>query len=208
MMLSGLSRFNEEDMNRLLRNEEALKNALTIHRVPQLPNFPYKDLHEVRAARETGDLALCFFYRADLLEEFGSKAEIIIHHAWLTVPGLTALAYLCASFLTGDYYYLFGLFALLLGFFGSSPALRFLVLPIVILAWLPALFLISSNFVWTAAIGGIYGGYIPTAIARTYLSKVLESRALLSEVILCYFYQIGALVFFQRSQSRYIAYDR
>ena len=85
-------------------------------------DIPFSDYDEFLNFEKARKVRIASAYDGDLVNEFGGKAEIIMHYLLVWSPVLFAIASIVFSFILSNYWLLVGVPLAILGFLLSSPA--------------------------------------------------------------------------------------
>ena len=90
--------------------------------VKESDDIPFSDYNEFIELEKAGKIRIASAYDGDLVNEFGGKAEIIMHYLLVWSPVIFAIASVAFAFILSNYWLLIGVPLAILGFLLSTPA--------------------------------------------------------------------------------------
>ncbi|TET45505.1 hypothetical protein E3J62_07030 [candidate division TA06 bacterium] len=182
------------DEKRLSRNERKISEWLELSSVSELPEFPFSSLEEIKCAKQSGDISFAAVYRWNLIGVLGTRADTIISYLGSLVPLLISITFIVVSFIASNLYYLVGTLSTAFGLALTSSYIRGCVYTLLGLCWIPGIYFAFRNPALSWVIGGFYAGYISGGMIRWRFGRLVETRALQSEVFFCYLYLNKVLI--------------
>lgn len=176
------------DQERILRNEEKIKQSGQVLRIADLPNFPFKSMQEIWAAKECHKIEIFSpVFSGEVLWSLGARSEVLTSILIMALPYIGMLSFLVSAIVTSKLGFLFGVAACWIGFFLYHPSILLGIL------MLPLFYVLRGNPTWLIVLGGFYISLAFSFAVRIYTSMVIERIALSSEVFFCYLYYQGII---------------
>jgi hypothetical protein len=157
-------------------------------KVIDLFNFPFDDYNELKIRIKSKDYSFGSRYTSELPKVIAFKSEYMVQLFWSTLPVLIVFVDILFSIFMNDYFLLLGILFAALGTIFSAPSLpiKFL-LCFSAFAFIYSLMYLDLN--WSIFIGSLFFSQSFLMIARSQYVKIVEDRALNSEIIFCYMYK-------------------
>ncbi len=198
---------NKEDLDRLVRVEEQFLDLGEPLTVNKLTSFPFTNYEELKSKYLNKDISFGSNYNVDFLEIIGTKSDNIIHMVWLALTVFVFIADIILAIIFKKWILLLSLPFALIGFISSSPfgSLKSIVSGLGGFTFIISFFLL--DWTWSIIIGSMLFTQIFTLTAREQYRKVIEERALQSEVFFCYMFKKGH-IFIKDNKSNLITSNK
>jgi hypothetical protein len=195
---------NKEDLDRLVRVEEQFLDLGEPLTVNELTSFPFTNYEELKSGYLNKDISFGSDYNGDFLEVIGTKSDNIIHMVWLALTVFVFIADIILAIIFKKWILLLSIPFALIGFISSSPfsSLKSIVSGLGGLTFIISFFLL--DWTWSIIIGSMLFAQIFTLTAREQYRKVIEERALQSEVFFCYMFKKGHIFIKDNKTNRII----
>jgi len=176
--------------------EQQLREAGRNITVEDTDDIPFSDYLEFIGLEKAGKLRIASAYDGDIVNEFGGKAEIIMHYLLLWSPVLFAIASVAFAFILSNFWLLVGIPLALLGFFLSTPAFMKGVGGVIALGTL--IYFGYSCYAGNYGSAVIVGSYALSNffvyVAREQCRMIIHRTILISEPIFVWLYKNGRIL--------------
>jgi hypothetical protein len=156
--------------------------------VVDLFNFPFDDYNELKVRIKSKEYSFGSRYTSELPKVIAFQSEYMVQLFWSTLPFFIVFIDILFSIVMDDYFPLLGILFAVLGTIFSAPSWPIKVLfCISVFAFIYSF--IYHDLYWSIFIGSFLFSQLFLIIARTQYIKIVEDRALSSEIIFCYMYK-------------------
>lgn len=157
--------------------------------ISELPNFPFSNLTELKLALDKKEISIGSNYNGELMGDFGTKSERIMHTLWLTFAILIPIVDVVLAIIFKKWILVLGVPFALLGFFSSSPfsPLKNIVSGLGGLLFIASFFFFDWH--WTIIIGSMLFCQIFFMTAREQYRTTILNKCLQSEILFCYMFK-------------------
>lgn len=188
----------KSDLKRLAAWERRVIESGAKVRVSELEDFPFKSFTEMRFAYDHGKLGFSAPYQGEFLKNVASTKHIWAHSFLSWIPILISLICVYMAWSNSNIYLLFGIIAVIIGLFVSTPFNPFrrttliigLICMIVSIYFAPvSLVVISISF---------FGAFLSGILTRELYTMAVIEAVLYSEVVFCFMFN-QHLIYIQES---------
>jgi len=176
--------------------EQQLREAGKNITVKATDDIPFSDYHEFLDLEKAGRIRIASAYDGDLVNEFGGKAEIVMHYLLVWSPVLFAIASFAFAFILSNYWLLAGVPLAILGFLLSTPAFMKGIGSLIALGTL--IYFVYSCYTGKYANAVIAGSYALSNffvyVAREQSRMIIHKTIIQSEPIFVWLYTNGRIL--------------
>lgn len=195
---------NHKDVKRLAGVEERIMATESIHSIGQLENFPYSDIVEIKDAVANKSISIFADYDTDVLTTFSTGIDRKAHNFWLSIPFLIVIFLIIYAIYSSNYYLLIGIPLAIIGFFGSSPHLKYRPGMYAISFALFIFFIVKSNQTGYILSASFLFSLWATITARGICTTAIQNCSLESPILFTYMFRKKIILVFDNKADKFI----